>query len=124
MFINGSLLSSDKIKVIPLRRGALIIHGDDINEEDYYNSSYTEDTEVENNENEISEEKTMVMEDNDYAEEEEEVPTEIYSDPSDVEWLVDLMVQGQKEAEEEERSSKDIKNVEPIEKKPKKLAKK
>ena len=113
-------MRADQNRVIPLRRGALIIYGDDIVDEDDYDSSYTEEEDTEDEGDDIdcesSEDDSMTVED-------EEEKTEIYSDPSDVEWLVDLMVQGQKEAEEEE-NNKDIKSVERIEKKPKKLAKK
>ena len=109
-------MRADQPRVIPLRRGALIIYGDDIVDEDDYDSSYTEEEDTEDEGDDIdcesSEDDSMTVED-------EEEKTEIYSDPSDVEWLVDLMVEGQKE-----ENHKDIKSVERIEKKPKKLAKK
>lgn len=105
-------------KVIPLRRGALIVYGDEPVDEDDFDSSYTEEEDTEDEGDDIDCESS---EDDSMTEEDDE--TEVYSDPSDVEWLVDLMVEGQKEAEEEE-NNKDIKSVERIEKKPKKLAKK
>lgn len=104
-------------KVIPLRRGALIVYGDEPVDEDDFDSSYTEEEDTEDEGDDIDCESS---EDDSMTEDEEE-KTEVYSDPSDVEWLVDLMVQGQKENEE---NTKDIKSVERIEKKPKKLAKK
>lgn len=111
-------MRNDQTRTIPLRRGALIIYGDNLVDEDDYDSSYTEEEDTEDEGDDIdcesSEDDSMTVED-------EEVPTEVYSDPSDVEWLVDLMVQGQREDEE---NNKDIKSVERVEKKPKKLAKK
>lgn len=110
------IMRADQTRVIPLRRGTIIIYGDDLVDEDDYDSSYTEEEYTEDEGDDIdcesSEDDSMTVED-------EEIPTEVYSDPSDVEWLVDLMVQGQKE-----ENHKDIKSVERIEKKPKKLAKK
>ena len=110
-------MRNDQTRVIPLRRGALIIYGDNLVDEDDYDSSYTEEEDTEDEGDDIdcetSEDDSMTVED-------EEEKTEVYSDPSDFEWLVDLMVQGQKEDEE---NTKDIKSVERVEKKPKKLAK-
>lgn len=120
MMQNRVAILTDQTRMIPLRRGTIIIYGDDIVDEDDFDSSYTEEEDTEDEGDDIdcesSEDDSMTVED-------EEEKTEIYSDSSDVEWLVDLMVQGQKEAEEEE-NNKDIKSVERIEKKPKKLAKK
>lgn len=112
-------MRADQTRVIPLRRGALIIYGDNLVDEDDYDSSYTEEEDTEDEGDDIDCESN---EDDSMTVEDEEEKTEIYSDPSDVEWLVDLMVQGQKEDEEE--NNKDIKSVERVEKKPKKLAKK
>lgn len=105
-------------KVILLRRGALIVYGEEPVDEDDFDSSYTEEEDTEDEGDDIDCESS---EDDSMTEDEEEDETEVYSDPSDVEWLVDLMVEGQKEDEE---NHKDIKSVERIEKKPKKLAKK
>lgn len=116
MMQNRVAILTDQTRVIPLRRGALIIYGDDIVDEDDYDSSYTEEEDTEDEGDDIDCESS---EDDSMTEEDEEEKTEIYSDSSDVEWLVDLMVQGQKE-----ENHKDIKSVERIEKKPKKLAKK
>ena len=102
-------------KVILLRRGALIVYGEEPVDEDDFDSSYTEEEDTEDEGDDIDCESS---EDDSMTEEEK---TENYSDPSDVEWLVDLMVEGKKEDEE---NTKDIKSVERIEKKPKKLAKK
>ena len=112
-------MRNDQTRMIPMRRGALIIYGDDSVDEDDYDSSYTEEEDTEDEGDDIDCESS---EDDSMTDDDEEEQTEIYSDPSDVEWLVDLMVQGQKEDEEE--NHKDIKSVERIEKKPKKLAKK
>ena len=110
-------MRANQPRVIPMRRGALIIYGEEDDLDDY-DSSYTEEEDTEDEGDDIdcesSEDYSMTVED-------EDEKTEVYSDSSDVEWLVDLMVQGQKEAEE---NTKDIKSVERIEKKPKKLAKK
>ena len=110
-------MRADETGGIPLRMGVLIFNDDNhVNEDDFDDSSYTGDEEEEDTGDEgESEDSSMTVED------EEEIPTEVYSDSSDFEWLVDLMVQGQKEDEE---NNKDIKSVERIEKKPKKLAKK
>lgn len=118
MMQNRVAILTDQTRVIPLRRGALIIYGDDIVDEDDFDSSYTEEEDTEDEGDDIDCESS---EDDSMTEEDEEEKTEIYSDSSDVEWLIDLMVQGQKEDEE---NHKDIKSVERIEKKPKKLAKK
>lgn len=120
MMQNRVAILTDQTRVIPLRRGALIIYGDDLVDEDDYDSSYTEEEDTEDEGDDID---CETSEDDSMTEEDEEEKTEIYSDSSDVEWLVDLMVQEQKEDEEEE-NHKDIKSVERIEKKPKKLAKK
>ena len=81
-------MRADQPRVIPLRRGALIIYGDDIVDEDDYDSSYTEEEDTEDEGDDIdcesSEDDSMTVED-------EEEKTEIYSDPSDVEWLDWLM---------------------------------
>lgn len=113
---NRVAILTDQTRVIPLRRGTIIIYGDDLVDEDDYDSSYTEEEDTEDEGDDIDCESS---EDDSMTEEDEEEKTEIYSDSSDVEWLVDLMVQGQKE-----ENNKDIKSVERIEKKPKKLAKK
>lgn len=111
-------MRNDQTRVIPLRRGALIVYGEEPDDEDDYDSSYTEEEDTEDEGDDIdcesSEDDSMTVED-------EEEKTEVYSDSSDFEWLVDLMVQGQRENEE---NTKDIKSVERVEKKPKKLAKK
>ena len=105
-------MRADQTRVIPLRRGALIVYGEEPVDEDDYDSSYTEEEDTEDEGDDIdcesSEDDSMTEEEN-------------TDDPSDFEWLVDLMVEGQREDEE---NTKDIKSVERIEKKPKKLAKK
>lgn len=112
-------MRADETEVIPLRMGVLIFNGNNhVNEDDFDDSSYTGEEEENTGDEDESEDSSMTVED------EEEIPTEVYSDSSDFEWLVDLMVQGQKEDEKEEENNKDIKSVERIEKKPKKLAKK
>lgn len=117
-------MRNDQTRTIPLKRGMLIIYGDDIVDEDDYNSSYTEEEDTEDEGDDIdcetSEDDSMTVED-------EEEKTEIYSDSSDLDWFVNAIIQGRKEYEEEEKNkenNKDIKSVEPIEKTPKKLAKK
>ena len=109
-------LRIDQSRMIPLRRGALIVYGEEPVDEDDYDSSYTEEEDTEDEGDDID---CETSEDDSMTEDDDE--TEVYSDPSDVEWLVDLMVKGQKEDEE---NTKDIRSVERIEKKPKKLAKK
>lgn len=109
-------MRADQTRVIPLRRGALIVYGEEPDLDDY-DSSYTEEEDTEDEGDDIDCESS----EDDSMTEDDEDETEVYSDPSDVEWLVDLMVEGQKEDEE---NTKDIKSVERIEKKPKKLAKK
>ena len=106
----------DQPRVIPMRRGALIVYGEEDDLDDY-DSSYTEEEDTEDEGDDIDCETS----EDDSMTEDDEDETENYSDPSDVEWLVDLMVEGQKEDEE---NTKDIKSVERIEKRPKKLAKK
>ena len=109
-------MRNEQTRVIPLRRGALIVYGEEPIDEDDYDSSCTEEEDTEDEGDDIDCESS---EDDSITVEDEEEKTEIYYDPSDVEWLVDLMVEGQKE-----ENHKDIKSVERIEKKPKKLAKK
>ena len=99
MMQNRVAILTDQTRVIPLRRGALIIYGDDIVDEDDFDSSYTEEEDTEDEGDDIDYESS---EDDSMTEEDEDEKTEIYSDSSDVEWLVDLMVQRQKEDEEEE----------------------
>lgn len=112
MMQNRVAILTDQTRVIPLRRGALIIYGDDLVDEDDYNSSYTEESSSEEKEtsNEMSDTE-------DYAEEDESS-----DDASDgLDWLVDIVIQEQDRIQEEE--NKDIKSVERQVNKVKKVAK-
>lgn len=101
----------DQTRVIPLRRGTLIIYGDDIVDEDDFDSSYTEEEDTEDEGDDIDCESS---DDDSMTEDDDDDDTVELSD-SDFEALLEKI---------REENTKDIKRVERIEKKPKKLAKK